>query len=921
MMLHFRCNSALVALALWVGACPADGGERGKDADGDALPAGVIARLGSKRWRTSAIPGRISLAPDRKSLVVATGFNTIEFIGLSDGKRQLTLGSPNNLFGLDLSGSAAVSPDRRQFAFLESVGLRPVIRVRDLTGRSSDVDFAFGKPADYKPPLPPEAENARTRTSTSCEYVTRLMFSPDGRMLAADVKYQFKCWGEDEKHLFVDLEETTVRLWEIASAKEVVCAGTDLKEITGFLFSADRKTLIGASADGSVYYWDTATGGEKGRWRNGRPAPCSAFAEDGKWLALGGRGGITVCDAETGKVRVRATLPPADLVPALACVAFSPDGKRLFGGFASSMAVWDAASGAMLSARNLVPAPVKSVAFSPDGSVLFSVHEREQLVRRWDATSLRPLPESAGHAGLVRGLGFTPDGTRLLTVVLGNDGRAWPARGGEPIPGGKEDRERLAIDWLRSSGQTSLLLCEDVVLAKLGVMTGAIARLEQVGPCFGMSIGGDRVAALTANGKEATLEVRDGSSGRLLRAISPEDPSHAVGALSPNGHTLAAAVDGGLRFIDVDSGTERRYPLAAAGKQPDHVASIKFAPDGKRLAIIGENGLVRVLTAADGRLVREIRAPKAGAATAAPDSPGDPVAGCAFSPDGKTLFTCRNLFAALDGSPAGASAWEIATGQRIRTYGANSLLVSPDNRLVASSEEDCLHLYELYSGKTFCDRKGSLALTGNLAFSPDGRLLAASAADTTVLVWDTTTGAAAAVGRKLDAENLEQLWRDLREGDAPQAYAAIGRLIADPDSAVPYLVRRLRTVPVADADRLARLIAQLDDDNFQTRVAAHQRLAELGELAEPALRAALLKETTSAERRRRLTELVNAIGEVRRVLSPDELAHVRGIQVLERVHAPEAERLLQALASGADSAERTRDARDALARLRSRAGK
>src|SRR5262249_49482849 len=141
-----------------------------------------------------------------------------------------------------------------------------------------------------------------------------------------------------------------------------------------------------------------------------------------------------------------------------------------------------------------------------------------------------------------------------------------------------------------------------------------------------------------------------------------------------------------------------------------------------------------------------------------------------------------------------------------------------------------------------------------------------------------------------------------------------GRLIADPERSLPYLKKRMQVVPPADADRLARLIADLDSDAFATRDAASRDLTHLGADAEPALRAARAK-VTSREARARIERLLEALRQEPEKLSPEELAHVRAIQVLERIGTKEARELLKRLAEGAAGSPRTRDAREALQRL------
>jgi hypothetical protein len=71
----------------------------------------------------------------------------------------------------------------------------------------------------------------------------------------------------------------------------------------------------------------------------------------------------------------------------------------------------------------------------------------------------------------------------------------------------------------------------------------------------------------------------------------------------------------------------------------------------------------------------------------------------------------------------------------------------------------------------------------------------------------------------------------------------------------------------------------------------------------------------SAEVRKRVEELLAGVRQVR---SPEVLRRLRAVQVLERIGAPEARRLLEALAGGAPAARETRAAKASLARLAGR---
>jgi hypothetical protein len=200
-----------------------------------------------------------------------------------------------------------------------------------------------------------------------------------------------------------------------------------------------------------------------------------------------------------------------------------------------------------------------------------------------------------------------------------------------------------------------------------------------------------------------------------------------------------------------------------------------------------------------------------------------------------------------------------------------------------------------------------------VAFSADGRTLASGSTDTTVLLWDTTGGAGAAQSSgKLSAEELKTLWADLGRDNAKVAYAAVGELVAVPGQAVPALRDRLRPVKAADPEQVAKWLADLDGDAFETRERAARELEKLGDAAEPPLRKAL-EGKPSAQVRRAVEQLLADL-EGR----PERLRTVRALEVLEYIGTPEAARLLQELADGSPEAWLTREAKASLERLKRR---
>lgn len=169
--------------------------------------------------------------------------------------------------------------------------------------------------------------------------------------------------------------------------------------------------------------------------------------------------------------------------------------------------------------------------------------------------------------------------------------------------------------------------------------------------------------------------------------------------------------------------------------------------------------------------------------------------------------------------------------------------------------------------------------------------------------------------RPLSNKDLQTHWDRLSDS-GPLAAAARGRaLAAAAEQTLPFLRERLRATPAPEPKRVARLIADLDDQQFAVRRKAEAELEQLGELVVAALEQAL-RDKPPLEVQQRLTRLVQR--QANTSLSPERLQQLRGVLVLELIATPDARRLLGTLAGGAPATQQTRAAEAALQRLRQR---
>src|SRR5262249_12846423 len=157
---------------------------------------------------------------------------------------------------------------------------------------------------------------------------------------------------------------------------------------------------------------------------------------------------------------------------------------------------------------------------------------------------------------------------------------------------------------------------------------------------------------------------------------------------------------------------------------------------------------------------------------------------------------------------------------------------SPDGKTLAAATYDTVVLWEVATGQERGRFAGHRGWVWSLAFSPDGRMLASGSLDYTALVWDVTGVCPDGrwSPRVLGPGEGERLGGALAGADGARASRAVWALAAGGDASARFLAGRVRPVARVEGRRLARLIAELDSDEFAARSRASEELGRLGEL-------------------------------------------------------------------------------------------
>jgi hypothetical protein len=193
-----------------------------------------------------------------------------------------------------------------------------------------------------------------------------------------------------------------------------------------------------------------------------------------------------------------------------------------------------------------------------------------------------------------------------------------------------------------------------------------------------------------------------------------------------------------------------------------------------------------------------------------------------------------------------------------------------------------------------------------VAFSPDGKTLATARDDKIVKLSDVFALP------KADDRRLKDAWQDMASDNGMTAFKAMKTLIQRGNRTVAFLKEELRPVPMP-GEQVAQFIKDLDSDQFVVRQKATEGLEKFGEVAAPALKKKLAT-NPSLETRQRIERLLDKMAN--NVLRAEVMQALRAVEVLEHIGTPEARQVLESLATGAEMARLTGEAKMALDRRR-----
>jgi WD40 repeat protein len=493
-----------------------------------------------------------------------------------------------------------------------------------------------------------------------------------------------------------------------------------------------------------------------------------AYSPDGKYVACGARNGeVVLFDADTGQPLQRFK------EPFTWALAFSPDGKTLAtAGATKTIRLWDLTTGKETKSLKGHQATVKALAFSADGTLLASGGD-DGMVRVWNSGDGSGVAAYSGHVFSVNSVAVTGDGKHVISAGADHTVRIWNGKRAEI-----QAPAAVSACVLVPEAGAFLAACDDGFLRVWSFETGALLR-EWKGhegsiTHLAMSKDGKTAATMSADGQ---LRIWDAGKGAAITKMSRSAGDADALALSPDGTIVAI---GGL------NNTVRRWkaltgePLVATLAEDGAVTAVAPTPDGKSVLAAYSTGQLVLLDLATGKEFGRAACGQSGGdaplavspvgnAVASycgpgaivildlpalkeskrlPQADGDDVRCLAFHPDGTKLAV---------GHASGAiRVWDLASGQVATTIpgvrAVRALAYSRDGLFLASGADNFIGIFNSATGAASREYSKFNDINSCLAFSPDGRTLAAGMFATGIKLFDLAqpAGAKDVVARTLE---------------------------------------------------------------------------------------------------------------------------------------------------------------------------
>jgi WD40 repeat protein len=343
-----------------------------------------------------------------------------------------------------------------------------------------------------------------------------------------------------------------------------------------------------------------------------------------------------------------------------------------------------------------------------------------------------PLPSGATgrlgtlrlrHPCRVRHLAFSPDGKTLASGAMDGKVRLWDVGSGD---------DRLALPGCPNGAALGFTADGlNLVIAGMdGTTVWEVRGPKDFAKLSSFEAYANSVAffpdgkSLVTGSTQRTASIWETATGKQTFEFKEHRGQLHCVAVSPDGKMVASGEEFSDNTILLWDPSTGQVLHKLKGHKGQAVHALSFSPDGKMLASSGHDGKILVWDPSTGKKLFDVRGNEA-----------------IFSQDGR-------LLAIASGGQENTKVriWDVAQQADLRALPGSlhvtwcgPLAFSPDGKLLAAGDDTSIFLWDVASGRRLFDSPDPSGFAQSLAFLPGDKILACGYTDGTIRFWDTSS--------------------------------------------------------------------------------------------------------------------------------------------------------------------------------------
>ncbi|MBN1524040.1 MAG: WD40 repeat domain-containing protein [Spirochaetales bacterium] len=528
-------------------------------------------------------------------------------------------------------------------------------------------------------------------------------------------------FSADSKYFLTGSWDNIVKLWDVKSGKEIRSLYGNTASVTTVAFSPNSQYATSGSIDGRINIWQLTSGTLLHSF-SGHDSLVNAvkFSADNKYLISASYDKtIKLWELNSGN-NLRTYTGHKDTINS---IDISRDGRYIVSGSSDSLCkLWDFSSGKELKSFHGHSGAVRSVALSFNGRYCAS-GSSDKTIKIWEIESGECVKTISGHEGIIFSIAFSSDDNYIISGSDDKSVRLWEINTAKQTRILKEHSDTVCFvdisinsKYVLSASYDSTVILWDLINSR--IIKKYSSTFNYINSVRYLKNRKCMVSA-SDNGSISEWDINYGrerwkfnyNSPISAMVVSPDEIYFAFSLSDPSIH---------LQKLDSDKGVAELYGHSAVVNQLD------FSPDGNYL-LSGSNDKTIILW--DLKKMTQVNVFRGHT---------DKVTSVSFSPNGKYFIS--------GSSDSTIILWDIDKGTEIRTYrghasGIKSLMFSPNSRyFISGSLDKTIKLWDIANSKAIksLSFKGWLDWVNCVAFSPDGKFIAA-ALNNTIILFDSRT--------------------------------------------------------------------------------------------------------------------------------------------------------------------------------------